>query len=219
MMNLLAPPFNMGFPSETIVSYGDSFRVGEELYSDKTLSMWRNESIISSKHNRFSDPYVKRQLRTIKPRRVVDVGPGDGCWGRIVSLMFPDCNIMGIELSPKWFVYCGALGVYDTLINEDITTAIYGASGDVIIFGDILEHIEKGNSMKTLSEAVKRFKYVIINAPVGFVPQEHEDIEEIHRCGITKDDLTGYEVLEYHEGTENADDYTVFNCLIKGNGI
>jgi len=216
MMNLLAPPFNMAPPIETIVSYSNSYHVGSDLYIDKTLSMWRNDSIISSKHNRFTDPFIKSQLNTLTPKRIVDVGPGDGCWGKIARLMLPDSEIIGIELSLKWTAHCRSLGVYDLVVNEDITTAIYGASGDVIIFGDILEHIEKESAMMVLAEAVRRFKYVIVDTPLGFVPQKHEDIEEIHRCGLTAADFNDYEILEYHEGTENKNDYIVFNCLIKG---
>jgi 2-polyprenyl-3-methyl-5-hydroxy-6-metoxy-1,4-benzoquinol methylase len=218
VINLLASPFNLPRPLETVISYSDFYRVGEELHIDKTLTMWSIGLAMTEKHNRFVDPYVKRELKQIMPKHVVDVGPGDGYWGKVSRLMFPDSRITGIELSEKWFNHCSGLEVYDFMALEDIYTAIRGTSGDVIIFGDVLEHLEKDRAVETLKEAVARFKYIIINAPVGFVPQEHEDIEEIHRCGLTREDFSAYKVLEYREGTELETEYVVFNCLIKGNG-
>ena len=114
-----------------------------------------------------------------------------------------------MELNPEWVKH--SKNFYDHIIHDSIVNVIDDIKGDLIIFGDVLEHLEKPGMESILKKSVENFKWVMVNGPVGFQPQEHEDEEEIHRCGITKDDLTQYNIVEY-----NQLDKLMMNCLIKG---
>lgn len=216
-INLLKEPFNLPRPIETIVGYAEPYSLdGETTLTDKALLMWRIPRISTDKHNVFSNYHAHRQIRTINPLRVTDVGTGDGYWGKALRMLCPDCEITGIELSSKWYDHSASLGVYSTMINDTMANAISQVGGDLVIFGDVLEHIEKDIAMEVLSLATARFRYVIVNTPVGFVAQEHEDTEEIHRCGLTLEDMRRFDVMEYQE-SDGLVEYKVFNCLIRGN--
>lgn len=215
-ISLLIPPFNMPQPLDTIISYGEKYIIDGLTMYDKTLSMFLIQDLTTGKHSSYVNDHVYTQLTRIKPKSVVDVGTGDGFWGKVVKTINKDCYVTGVELSSKWYDHSVSLKVYDRMINDDMMI-ITTLQGDVIIFGDVLEHVEKNTAMTLIFHAVRNFKYVIINTPTGFQPQEHEDELEIHRCGLVLGDFNPYKVLEYHESVASEGEYSVFNCLIEGN--
>lgn len=168
------------------------------------------------KHNNWVNTFIIKQIETLKPSIVHDVGCGDGFYGKLIKFLLPNTKVIGIELNKKWVNHCNNLGIYDEIFSTSIVDKIKELSGEFIIFGDILEHLDKIDMENTLNTAVNNFSYVILNGPVGFQPQFHEDPEEIHRCGITRDDLTQYEVLEYNESYSGPNANEMMNVLIKG---
>ncbi len=170
----------------------------------------------TAKHNDWVNSYSCHEILEIQPKLIFDIGIGDGYWCKLVKFFFDDTNITGIELNEKWFNYCEELKIYDKIILDSIVNQITNISGDLIIFGDILEHLEKDDMKYVLKEAVQNFKYILINGPVGFVPQFHEDTEEIHRSGITREDFNDYKIKEYHEGFVKEVNFSMMNCLLYG---
>ncbi len=145
------------------------------------------------KHNAFVNPFTIDQIKVMGPASVVDVGPGDGYYGKLLHCLFENPPyIVGVELNTKWVDHCRSLNVYDEIIHGNIKEVIETLTGSLIIFGDVLEHLEKEDAEYTLREAVKNFEWVIINGPIGFQAQAHPDPEEHHRCGITAEDFSSH---------------------------
>ena len=165
----------------------------------------------TTKHNPTVDEITLRQIVKICPSSVLDVGCGDGFYGSVVKQVFPFAYVAGMDLNPKWVDYCKDLEVYDEVFEFDLSTYDFGTY-DLVIFGDVLEHLEKSAAMESLTRCLQTSKFVIVNGPVGFQPQEHEDWQEIHRCGIERSDFDGLNVVQYTE-TEPG---VMMNCLIKG---
>ncbi len=163
------------------------------------------------KHNSSVNDITIDQLLKIKPKSVYDVGAGDGFYGKILNYFFDDVNIAGIEKNPIYIDKFNLRKIYSVIIVDDIINVISKISGQLIIFGDILEHLEKEDMIYVLETAVKNFKYIIVNSPLGFQPQNHVYPEEVHRCGIEESDFKRYEVLNFE-----VYDGIMFNCLIKG---
>ena len=164
------------------------------------------------KHNSFVDPFTIEQIKSICPRLVVDVGPGDGYYGKLLHYLYSKPPyIVGVELNKKWADHCKSIKIYDEIILGNIKEVISTLFGNLIIFGDVLEHLEKDDAEYTLGVAVKNFEWVIVNGPIGFQHQSHPDPEEHHRCGITLEDFCDYEVVEYNQQPE-----VMMNCLLKG---
>jgi len=165
------------------------------------------------KHNNWVDTFTINQIRNIKPGLTYDVGIGDGFYGNLLKFIHPNGRIIGIELNKKWVMFCEALSIYEQIIHVNILDFMgTDCGGDLIIFGDVLEHMVKDEMSVVLENAVLKFRWVLINGPIGFQVQEHEDFEEIHRCGITKnEDLIKYNIVEYNEL-----DGIMMNCLIRG---
>jgi len=169
------------------------------------------------KHNNWVNSFTVDQLSALKPQKVWDVGCGDGFYGKLVKHILPTASVSGIELNPRWASHCKKLNIYDKILEVGIEDAIkldIFAENDLIIFGDVLEHLEKENMTFVLSEAVRKVKYVIINGPVGFQPQDHPDPEEIHRCGVTKADFSNYTIVEYNESNFTEHTNQMMNCVL-----
>lgn len=163
------------------------------------------------KHNSSVNDITIDQLLKMKPKSVYDVGVGDGFYGKLLNYLFDDVNIAGIEKNPIYIGKFDLRKIYSVIIIDDIIDVITKISGDLIIFGDVLEHLEKQDMINVLKIAVDNFRYIIVNSPLGFQPQNHEYEEEIHRCGIEKEDFKDYKILEFV-----VYDRIMFNCLIEG---
>lgn len=164
------------------------------------------------KHNPSVNEITIDQILKIKPKSIYDVGAGDGFYGKLLKYLLDyDAQTCGIEKNHIYIDQFGLKSIYDVVIIKDIVDIISKISGDLIIFGDVLEHLEKEGMINVLRTSVKNFKYIIINSPLGFQPQDHVYPEEIHRCGIEESDFKDYEVLDF-----KVYDEIMFHCLVKG---
>jgi len=170
------------------------------------------EKIASWKHNKSVNHNTMRQIITIMPNIVVDVGVGDGYYGTLIKYFLPDVHLVGVEIMADYITSFNLNSIYNEIVNKDIFDCIQEFSGDLIIFGDVLEHIEKEKGIEILKCAVNKFNFVIINGPIGFQKHEHEISSEIHRSGWSVDDFGEYVILEYVTYCNNA----LFNCLLLG---
>jgi len=179
----------------------------------KKINIALPEDIQTWKHNHTVNLDTYRQILMIRPKTFVDVGAGDGFYGKLIKRLFPDCKTLAIEKNNVYPEQFELNKIYDELWNEDIITAINKLeSKDLIIFGDVLEHLEKQPSSEVLRKSLDKAKFVIVNSPLGFQKQEHEYKEEIHRCGLDYSDFRKYNVLEF-----NVFDEIMFNCALLGN--
>ena len=170
------------------------------------------EYIKTWKHNSSTNIDTMRQIIMIHPYVVVDCGAGDGFYGKLIRYCFPDANIIAVEKTTEYIKKFNLNLIYDDVLNRDLVDAVKELSGDLVIFGDVLEHLQKDMVRPVLDDAVNNFKFVLINGPVGFQPQEHPNPNEIHRSGLDYSDFRSFRVLEYHSFCENK----MFNCLLCG---
>lgn len=164
------------------------------------------------KHNSAVNEDTMRQLEMLSPLTIIDVGAGDGFYGKLVKYLFPKSVVVGVEKRQSYVVDFNLGKIYDKIIVDDVINVIDSLSGDLIIFGDVLEHLVKADMIAVLKKGVQNFCFVIVNSPRGFQAQEHEYPEELHRCGIDYPDFEVYKVLEYHLYCNGA----MFNCLLNG---
>lgn len=163
-------------------------------------------------HNTVVDGFMENQIRNIEPKTAVDVGAGNGNIGKMIKGIDENCHIIGVEIFGPYIEQFKIYEIYDRIIIDDIKNVINTLSGDLIIFGDVLEHMNKEEAMNIISVAVKNFKHIIINAPCGFMSQEevNENKYEIHKCGLYAKDFDSFDVRESNVLGE------MFNILIKG---
>ena len=173
-------------------------------------------------HNPSVNPWVIETLKKLSPRRVVDAGSGSGEYGEMIFSCIEDCNVIGVEIYEPYLSFFSNLKkYYSKVILGDIRDVIHEEEiyGDLIIFGDLLEHLHKEDVHPLLREATKKFVYLMICSPIGFTVQTRpkvgddisfKNLNERHLCGLTREDFTEYDIIDYCEFGGN------FVMLIRG---
>lgn len=102
-------------------------------------------------------------------RRIVDVGCGSGTYRNLLGNRY---HYVGIEIFPKYIEMFKLLDIYDEVLIGDIydfsTGVIEGGlpDGDLIIFGDVLEHLQKEKALKTLEKSFEKYKHIVVSIPI-----------------------------------------------------
>lgn len=176
------------------------------------------EYIYTWKHNKSVGEDTMRQIKELSPNKVIDFGAGDGFYCKLLKYINPAIEVVGVEAESSYSEKFGLLELYDRLVIGNLENFINGIKKkdfDLAIFGDVLEHLEKGVVVEVIKKAAMLFPYIIINSPVGYQEQNSEIPSEIHRCGLYRETFNTYNVLEWH----SYDDDTMFNCLLKGEDL
>ena len=129
---------------------------------------------------------------------ILDVGAGEGTYLPFLQDYFT--NIEAVEVF-KPNIDNFRLGErYNRVYNVNITDFQYDYY-DIIIFGDIIEHLDVKSAKKVLKYAYNRCKEMIVAVPY-LSPQgiEEENIYEIHK----QDDLTDQIMKERYPYLKNV---------------
>lgn len=122
--------------------------------------------------------------------RILDVGAGEGTYYNYLGDYFKEMDAVEV-FKPNIDNY-DLINKYHKVYNIDIKDLEYDFY-DVIIFGDIIEHLDVNDAQNVLKYAYTRCTELIVAVPYCY-PQgiEHNNIYEIHK----QPDLTPENVLE-----------------------
>lgn len=133
--------------------------------------------------------YLKKGFK--KSARILDVGCGEGTYYNLLGKYFP--NIEGVEVFKPNIENYQLESKYKKVYCIDIKDFIYPHKYDIVIFGDIIEHLEAEEADKVLRYALNRCKEMVVALPYCYKQGEVDgNIYEIHK----QDDLTPSLVLE-----------------------
>jgi hypothetical protein len=125
----------------------------------------------SSDGKEFFTEWFKNFLSTVpgigNPKRVLDVGAGEGAYGKIIRRVDSSCHIEAVEI----FEYSGRFGldaIYDKVYMQDIRDFMETNQDtyDLIIFGDVLEHLSKLDALRVWAGMKPRAKFLLISLPI-----------------------------------------------------
>jgi 2-polyprenyl-3-methyl-5-hydroxy-6-metoxy-1,4-benzoquinol methylase len=125
-------------------------------------------------------PITLDRIREIKPKTVLDVGMGFGCYGFFIRA-FLDSSLYHKERKSDWITYIEGIDIYkgyhtphlqDTIYNKinycDALQYNYSKRDwDLIICNDVLEHIEKPKGLELLQILKQNAKNIILQQPIG----------------------------------------------------
>lgn len=153
-------------------------------------------------------------IREINPMSVLDIGVGYGRWG-ILCREFLDVwegrtykeswklRIDGIEAFDKNVdTYHGHF--YDNILVGDAVDRINALellpNYDLIVIGDVLEHIDKKHGREFFERCLDKGKFILLIVPLGINwPQGERDgnVYEIHRSVWRAQDFKNYNIRRY----------------------
>ncbi len=150
------------------------------------------------------DSTVKTILKKIKPKKVLDVGPGHGKYARLIrSVLGEDTIIEAVEIDKTYIKEFKLKELYDTVHNcsiQDFVDRNIDTEYDLVIFGDVIEHLKKSEGVDVLDFFVYRTKHIMVQWPHGFVQNTWEGHRhEAHIAVWGKADFSNYDYKWYEQ--------------------
>jgi hypothetical protein len=112
-------------------------------------------------------PWLRDQIADINPDSIVDVGPGMGTYWELLSSRI-EAYWIAVEI---WGPYAEKFGLYDKyneVIIGDVRWIDWDKIGlvDVVIFGDVLEHMSRQDALAVWTRARRYAQYVALSIPI-----------------------------------------------------
>jgi hypothetical protein len=161
----------------------------------------------------FSTPVFKKEtinflVNNFEPSStILDVGAGCGTYSKLLKDIFP--NMDALEIYQPYITDYSLEGMYNNIWNEDILSFDFDFY-DIILMGDILEHIDESNGIELIQKIYPKCKELVIaipfNAPQG---EWRGNIYETH----LQPNLTHESFMEKYNGfkpLEFRNDYGVY---------
>ena len=129
--------------------------------------------------------------RVIKPRHILDVGCGMGTYYDLLKPHLPDVAIDGVEIWEPYISQYKLDEKYDYLYFDD-ARQIGFMPYDLVIFGDVLEHMTNEDALSVWDIARRSAGWGMISLPIVHYPQGAEfgnPYEEHVQDHINVDDL------------------------------
>lgn len=95
---------------------------------------------------------------------IVDVGAGSGTYFELLAYN-KIYKWTAVEIFQPYVKKFNLSGKYNKVIVGDISK-INLPDGDLIIFGDVLEHLEKEEALRVLNKALGKYKHVVVSIPI-----------------------------------------------------
>ena len=114
--------------------------------------------------------YVAEILARLAPLQVLDVGPGAGAYGRLVRQVLTVDVLDAVEAWEPYVERFGLLDIYDSVTVEDVRK-VTKFDYDLVIFGDVLEHMSREDAFAVYSLAREQAKAVLVSMPIIHYPQ------------------------------------------------
>lgn len=162
---------------------------------------------------------ISKIIRELNPTTVFDVGVGSGKYGNLIRTICPDCHITGCEIDSSYLDSFRERHVpYYHIFNMSVISVIETMEFDVdlVILGDVLEHLKLSQIFDVLDYFQYRSKYMLCVYPSKLkqgVWQGH--INERHLSDVRLKDLVDKYELTYY--TKKIDTFFSMNLsLLKG---
>lgn len=108
-----------------------------------------------------------------KDERILDVGFGSGVYGKILKAFYYK-HVDGVDIWGKDIEEMGLNYIYDNIFIEDVLDFEFDHY-DLIIMGDVLEHISLENSKKLLNKFVEGDKASKLFIQVPYMYENHNE--------------------------------------------
>lgn len=124
------------------------------------------------------DDAIKEIVMLIKPTTVLDVGAGAGKYGGLIKEVLPKAITTAIEIEADYISRFSLNGIYDQVWNMNVMDIIspknYEQNFDLVMIGDIIEHLRKSDGLDLINYLVYRSKWILIEFPHHYLQNSVE---------------------------------------------
>ncbi len=140
------------------------------------------------------DAAIEQLLGWLQPARALDLGCGAGKFGHLLRRVVPACRRSAVEVEPRYVERYGLRELYDEVHQVDLRQWGQQAAArepqDLVLAGDVLEHLPKSAGIDLLNTLVYRAAWVLVVTPEFIVQDAVEGVEsEAHVSVWSERDL------------------------------
>lgn len=113
------------------------------------------------------------RLIELDPIHVVDIGPGEGIYSMLMRTELSDhCSWECVEVYEPYVEKFKLEDKYDVVHVRDVRDMPnWMYITDVIIFGDVIEHLERDEALRVLDTAKQFADNIVVSIPIVHMPQ------------------------------------------------
>ncbi len=112
------------------------------------------------------DVLTQQVIKTINPQRILDIGAGGGKYGALLKDVVPECELTALECDEAAFPQLREVGYHHILpITADKLYENAGDLYDVVILGDVIEHMLHSQGRDLLEFLNYRARYIVVSTP------------------------------------------------------
>jgi cyclopropane fatty-acyl-phospholipid synthase-like methyltransferase len=119
-------------------------------------------------------PYAISKILEINPNSVLDVGAGRGVYATIMFPYLPQVPFDAVEVWEPYIEKFNLKSKYRNIYTEDART-FDNFDYDLVIYGDVLEHMPKEDALDLWDKTSKQARYSLISIPIVHMPQKEID--------------------------------------------
>lgn len=144
-------------------------------------------------------PWMLQRLAQVNPDSMLDIGCGSGTYSHLIHNHYPHAALIGIEVWEPYVQRFNLNDLYDELIVGDVREVDPLPNADVVILGDVLEHMTTDDAVKVWDRArMAARKAVYLSIPIVHYPQG-ECEGNPHEAHVV-DDYTHQRILDTFPG-------------------
>jgi hypothetical protein len=127
---------------------------------------------------------AKALINQANPTNIWDIGPGEGTYYHLIEDDGPNNewysgnfhHWTAVEIWQPYVDKYDLRSMYDNLVVADVRDVDFSEVGtflkeDLIIFGDVLEHMPEDDARRVILRAKKSFRWILVSLPIVHAPQ------------------------------------------------
>ena len=161
-----------------------------------------------SQQSELGTSIIVNKILSNPNRAVLDVGCGEGKWGKLLKGRVSTLD--GIEVWEPYIQRYNLSQFYDTIYNVDMREFVFDKKYDVVILGDVLEHVVRDDALTFLNMFKENVSVIYLTIPITVCIQEGDpwgNPFENHRCQWSDKEV------RYELG------FTLLNVSVNENGL
>jgi hypothetical protein len=162
--------------------------------------------------NPENKPWAQEKIIEISPQTVLDVGAGQGTYLNLIREGLESSIVVSaVEVWQPYIDQFNLINRYDHLFAMDVRD-MTDFNYDLVILGDILEHMSESEAVSLWEKISKQAKYAIISIPIIHYHQDaiNGNPYEVH----VEEDWTIDKVLEKFKGITEYKKFEVTGTFI-----
>jgi cyclopropane fatty-acyl-phospholipid synthase-like methyltransferase len=158
-------------------------------------------------------PWTINKIVELNPKTVLDIGPGKGIYLDLIRRDLGDSVI--VDAVEVWQPYVDEFDLhsrYNHVEVQDIRDYEFNKEYDLIIFGDILEHMSEKDAVEVWKKVSKASRYAIISIPIIHYHQDaaNGNPYEIH----VEEDWNSERVLRCFNGIVEHQEFPITGVFV-----